>query len=138
MAVGELFLSAFIQMLLQQMSRELLDFVRQEGIQEKLNKWSKILSRLQAVLDDAEEKQYTSRAVKQWLDDLKDLAHDVEDILDEFATEALRRKFMNENQASTSMLQIVQKAEASCYKKNAGLVFFLLILCLLSFLKWWS
>ncbi|KAG2673251.1 hypothetical protein I3760_13G081400 [Carya illinoinensis] len=105
MAVGELFLSAFIQMLLLQMSREFLDFVRQEGIQEKLNKWRKTLSRLQAVLDDAEEKQYTSRAVKEWLNDLKDLAHDVEDILDEFATEALRRKFMNENQASTSMVR---------------------------------
>ncbi|KAK1570564.1 hypothetical protein Q3G72_003823 [Acer saccharum] len=29
-----------------------------------------------------------------WLDDLRDLAYDVEDILDEFATEALRRKLV--------------------------------------------
>jgi ElaB/YqjD/DUF883 family membrane-anchored ribosome-binding protein len=44
------------------------------------------------VLDDADEKQHTNRAVKQWVDDLRDLAYDVEDVLDEFATEALLRK----------------------------------------------
>ncbi|KAB1202506.1 putative disease resistance RPP13-like protein 1 [Morella rubra] len=42
------------------------------------------------------------RLVKQWLDDLKDLAYDVDDILDEFATEVLRSKSMGENRASKS------------------------------------
>ncbi|XP_031257618.1 putative disease resistance RPP13-like protein 1 isoform X2 [Pistacia vera] len=51
---------------------------------------------------DAEEKQLTDRAVKMWLDELQDLAYDVEDILDEFATEALRRKVMSEHHASSS------------------------------------
>ncbi|KAL5803848.1 hypothetical protein ACOSQ3_030648 [Xanthoceras sorbifolium] len=38
-----------------------------------------------------------------WLDDLRDLAYDAEDILDEYATEALRRKLkIEEHQASTS------------------------------------
>ncbi|KAG7942232.1 hypothetical protein I3843_16G091400 [Carya illinoinensis] len=36
-----------------------------------------------------------------WLDDLRDLAYDLEDILDEFTTEAL----MNENQASSSKVR---------------------------------
>jgi hypothetical protein len=54
------------------------------------------------MLDDADEKQHTNGAViKQWLDDLRDLAYDVEDILDEFTTEALLRKLKGENQAST-------------------------------------
>ncbi|KAI9185070.1 hypothetical protein LWI28_003866 [Acer negundo] len=43
---------------------------------------------IQAVLSDAEEKQLTDRVVKMWLDDLRDLAYDVEDILDELATQA--------------------------------------------------
>ena len=51
---------------------------------------------IQAVLGDAEEKQLTDRAVKMWLDDLRDLAYDMEDILDEFATEALARKLKME------------------------------------------
>jgi hypothetical protein len=40
------------------------------------------------MLGDAEEKQYTDRAVKEWLDDLRDLAYDVDDIVDELTTEA--------------------------------------------------
>uniref|UniRef100_A0A2N9GMR7 Disease resistance RPP13-like protein 1 n=1 Tax=Fagus sylvatica TaxID=28930 RepID=A0A2N9GMR7_FAGSY len=51
-----------------------------------------MLLKIHAVLDDAEEKQVTRRLVKMWLDELQDLAYDVEDILDEFATEALRRE----------------------------------------------
>ncbi|KAK4849925.1 hypothetical protein QYF36_002146 [Acer negundo] len=56
------------------------------------------------VLGDAEEKQLTEMAVKTWLDDLRDLAYDVEDVLDEFATEALSRKLkmQQRDQASTS------------------------------------
>jgi hypothetical protein len=62
-----------------------------------------MLSKIEAVLDDAEEKQDNRVAVKKWLDDLRDLAYDAEDILDEFATEALRRKLMGgDDQATTS------------------------------------
>lgn len=42
-----------------------------------------------------------------WLDDLRVLAYDVEDILDDFATEALGRKLMAETQASTSKVRRV-------------------------------
>ena len=41
------------------------------------------------VLDEAEEKQTTKPSVKNWLDNLRDLAYDMEDVLDEFATELL-------------------------------------------------
>ncbi|GLT70865.1 hypothetical protein SLA2020_429180 [Shorea laevis] len=93
MPVGEIFLAAFLQVLFEKLlSPELLNFARQyEGLGQKLGKWKKTVSRIQAVLDDADEKQHTNKAVKQWLDDLRDLAYDVEDVLDEFATEALLR-----------------------------------------------
>ncbi|KAL5758452.1 hypothetical protein ACOSP7_021063 [Xanthoceras sorbifolium] len=52
----------------------------------------------------AEEKQLTNPAVKLWLDYLRDLAYDVEDMLDEFATEAFASKLkMEEQQAQASM-----------------------------------
>lgn len=38
---------------------------------------------------DAGEKQLTGDAAKLWLDDLRELAYDAEDILGELATEAL-------------------------------------------------
>ncbi|KAK3199313.1 hypothetical protein Dsin_022728 [Dipteronia sinensis] len=45
-------------------------------------------------------------AVKMWLDNLQDLGCDAEDILDEYTTEALRRKLkLEEHQASTSKVR---------------------------------
>ncbi|ESR55244.1 hypothetical protein CICLE_v10018499mg [Citrus x clementina] len=100
MAVEELLLSAFFQVLFDRLaSRDLLTYVGQlrGGLDSELKKWEKTLIMIQAVLSDAEEKQLTDRAVKIWLDDLRDLAYDAEDILDEFATEALKQKTMAEN-----------------------------------------
>lgn len=109
MAVGGLFLSAFLQMLFDRlMSREVLNFARREGVISKLEKWKKTLLMIQAVFSDAEEKQLTDKAVKMWLDDLQDLAYDVEDILDEFATEALARKLKVEHHQSSSSNSKVQ------------------------------
>ncbi|XP_017984375.1 PREDICTED: putative disease resistance RPP13-like protein 1 [Theobroma cacao] len=61
-------------------------------VHEELRKWEKILKNIQAVLDDAEEKQMKDRHVKIWLAELQDLAYDMDDILDEFGTEALGSK----------------------------------------------
>jgi hypothetical protein len=106
-AMAELLLDAVLQVLFDKLlSPEFLNFAREyKGLGEKLDKWRKMLLRIQAVLDDAEEKQHTSKAVKQWVDDLRDLAYDVEDILDEFGTEALLNKLKGENQASTSKVR---------------------------------
>ncbi|KAB1224965.1 putative disease resistance RPP13-like protein 1 [Morella rubra] len=106
-AVGELILSAVIQMLVQQLLYpELVKFANREGLGRKLREWKKTLSRIQKVLDDAENRQENNDwEVKQWLDDLKDLAYDVDDILDEFNTEVLRSKSMGENLASTSKVR---------------------------------
>ncbi|KAG6672920.1 hypothetical protein I3842_16G083000 [Carya illinoinensis] len=106
-AVGELIFSSFLQVLFDRLaSSELLHFACQEGLQEQLDKWGETLTRIRKVLDDAEEKQHTERSVKHWLDDLRDLAYDAEDILDEVATEAaLRPTLMGENQASPSKVR---------------------------------
>ena len=101
--VGEAFLSAFIGTLFDKLaSSELLKFARQEQVHAEIKKWERMLLKIYAVLEDAEEKQMTNRLVKMWLDELKDLAYDVEDILDEFATEALQRNLMAIPQPSTS------------------------------------
>ncbi|KAH7544552.1 hypothetical protein JRO89_XS15G0184200 [Xanthoceras sorbifolium] len=85
------------------LSPELHNFATREGVLSKLKKWEKTLKMIDALLIDAEEKNLTNGAVKMWLDELLDLAYDAEDILDEYATEALRRKLkMEEHQGSTS------------------------------------
>ena len=49
-----------------------------------------MLKRIDAVLDNAEHKQLTDRAMNMWLDNLRDLAYDVEDVLDEFYYQGTR------------------------------------------------
>ncbi|XWS65766.1 hypothetical protein CRYUN_Cryun05aG0141700 [Craigia yunnanensis] len=105
MAAGEPFLSGLLQVLLGSLaSGESLDFAFLEGIQEKLKKWRKMLSTIQDVLKDAEQKQLTNGAVKIWLSDLRHLLYDVEDILDEVATESIRHKLMAEHQTSSNVV----------------------------------
>ncbi|KAK6140512.1 hypothetical protein DH2020_025742 [Rehmannia glutinosa] len=45
-----------------------------------------------SMFDDAENKQYENPAIETWLDMLKNVVYEVEDILDELATEALQCK----------------------------------------------
>ncbi|XP_031254926.1 putative disease resistance RPP13-like protein 1 [Pistacia vera] len=103
MAVGEVFLGAFLQVFFDRLAdRRLLSFLRESGIDSVIKQWRKKLSMIQAVLNDAEEKQLTNPAVKIWLNDLKDLAYDVEDILDEYATQLAERKLMITDQPTNS------------------------------------
>ncbi|CAL5331611.1 unnamed protein product [Camellia sinensis] len=92
MPVAEIFLSASVKLLFEKMSSfassKLPSF---EGVDTQLTNWTNMLSAIQALLIDAEEKQMQDQAVNLWLDDLQDLAYDLDDLVDEFATEALRQ-----------------------------------------------
>ncbi|XP_028059571.1 putative disease resistance RPP13-like protein 1, partial [Camellia sinensis] len=93
MPVAEIFLSASVKLLFEKMSSfassKLPSF---EGVDTQLTNWTNMLSQIQALLIDAEEKQMQHLAVNLWLDDLEDLAYDLDDLVDEFATEALQHK----------------------------------------------
>ncbi|KAM7490619.1 hypothetical protein LguiA_033540 [Lonicera macranthoides] len=104
MAVVEIFVSAFVTVLIDKLaSSVLLKMARLEGIDTQLKKWSDTFKTIRAVLNDAEEKQITDEDVQMWLDDLQHLAYDLDDILDDLLTEALRREAVKEAQeASTS------------------------------------
>ena len=103
--MGEAALSAFIEVLFEKLtSSDVLKIFKQERLHADPKKWKTMLLKIRAVLDDAEEKQMTSKLVKIWLDELKDLAYDADDILDECATEAMRRKVNAE--AATSKVRI--------------------------------
>ena len=101
--VGELLLSAAFQVLFDKLaSSDFLTFARQEHIHSQLKKWETQLFNIREVLNDAEDKQITSSSVKLWLADLRNLAYDMEDILDEFNTEMLRRKLAVQPQAAVA------------------------------------
>jgi len=59
------------------------------GVDRELKSLSSLLTTIKATLEDAEEKQFSNRSIKDWLIKLKDAAHVLDDILDECATQAL-------------------------------------------------
>ncbi|KAJ9697498.1 hypothetical protein PVL29_009357 [Vitis rotundifolia] len=67
------------------------------------------------VLDEAEEKQITKPSVKDWVDDLRDLAYDMEDVLDEFATEELRRRLMADRPHQVATTSKVWSLIPTCF-----------------------
>uniref|UniRef100_A0A5B7BHT3 Putative disease resistance protein RGA3 n=1 Tax=Davidia involucrata TaxID=16924 RepID=A0A5B7BHT3_DAVIN len=62
------------------------------GVTKELKKLESKISTVRDVLLDAQEQQVSNRAVRTWLQRLKDIVYDVDDLVDEFATEALRRQ----------------------------------------------
>ncbi|RHN66164.1 putative P-loop containing nucleoside triphosphate hydrolase, leucine-rich repeat domain, L [Medicago truncatula] len=105
--VGGAFLSASVQTMLDQLtSTEFRDFINNRKLNVSLLKQLQAtLLVLQAVLDDAEEKQINNRAVKQWLDDLKDALFDAEDLLNQISYDSLRCK-VEDTQAANKTNQV--------------------------------
>ncbi|KAK9914081.1 hypothetical protein M0R45_037879 [Rubus argutus] len=106
--MGDAVVRAFLPLLLQKLAdREVLEYIgRLKGVNKMvLQKWTTTLTAIEGVLNDAEEKQLTQEGVRLWLDDLRDLAYDVEDILDAFAAKMLKRRIQRQ-QGCTSMLWI--------------------------------
>ncbi|KAI8530677.1 hypothetical protein RHMOL_Rhmol11G0078300 [Rhododendron molle] len=69
-----------------------------------MRKLSSTLSTIEAVLEDAEQKQLKDKAIQDWLRKLKGAAYEVDDILDDCATEALRWK--TKGQTSSSLKKV--------------------------------
>ncbi|XP_040993324.1 putative disease resistance RPP13-like protein 1 [Juglans microcarpa x Juglans regia] len=94
--VAGLLLSPFLQLFFERVaSREFVDFFRIRKLDGRLLKRLEIaLLSANAVLEDAEEMQFTKPMVKLWLDELKDAVYDAEDILDEIHTQSCDASWM--------------------------------------------
>ncbi|TYH50952.1 hypothetical protein ES332_D10G240400v1 [Gossypium tomentosum] len=102
-AIKEVCVSKLVDFSLEKLaSSDLLQFATQEKVLEEIQNLEKELKQIRRVLDDAEDRQVKEQLVKDWLIDLQNLAFDVEDVLDEFATEIGRRNLMMERRGSSS------------------------------------
>lgn len=117
--IGETILSAFLQVLFEKLfSRGVNLFMRlvKGGIQQKtIKQWEKQLRIIEAVLIDVEQKQVQSNAVKSWMQDLQDLAYDLEDVLDAFATQAQIYELSIMNDSHSSELKDNDNKFMICY-----------------------
>ncbi|KAL5735597.1 hypothetical protein ACOSQ2_030385 [Xanthoceras sorbifolium] len=114
MPVGEVFLSAFLQVLFDRLAPHNPSFFSRPDLVLELRKWRKNLLKIEAFLEDAEDKQLAGdKLVKMWLDDLRDLAYDLEDLIDDFATEEFENKLRAEHHSS-SILEDAVRVFKSC------------------------
>ncbi|PON40622.1 hypothetical protein TorRG33x02_339970 [Trema orientale] len=92
-------LSSLIAKLLENLaSEEVVDFNRgMEGMGEQLENVENILSSIRTVLDDAEKKQLDDDLVKEWCMQVQDAVCDLDDVIDEINTNALKRKLVGKS-----------------------------------------
>ncbi|RWR79791.1 putative disease resistance protein RGA1 [Cinnamomum micranthum f. kanehirae] len=95
------------------------------GVEKEAKKLKPILSRIQALLADAEERQIKEESVRLWLSDLKDVAYDAEDILDELAYGALQSKieyasFFTRKRKLTDQFRVTHFFSRFCSKLELG------------------
>ena len=64
------------------------------GVNDDLDQLNETISTIKSVLLDAEEKQINSHQVRDWLRRLGGVVDDADNLMDEFNTEALRRRVM--------------------------------------------
>lgn len=87
--MADVFVSSLVSTILGNLnSLALREFEIASNLETDLQDLESTLSTIQAVLQDAEQKQWRSEAVRNWLRKLKDIAYDADDLLDEFAAKA--------------------------------------------------
>ncbi|XP_048425959.1 putative disease resistance RPP13-like protein 1 [Pyrus x bretschneideri] len=120
---AEAFLVAFLRVLVSKLAqREVIKYCgRVKGVDKNLKKWSATLSAIGAVLHDAEERQLMaeSSALKLWLDDLRDLAFDAEDVLDKCHAKMLKRQIQHAHSSTTSKAWKLIPNRISNFKMNS-------------------
>ncbi|XP_059446575.1 putative disease resistance RPP13-like protein 1 [Corylus avellana] len=103
LAAASIVFSPFLQVLFERMaSHEFDDFFRGRKLTDRLlKKLNTALLTVNAVVEDAEDRQFTEPNVKKWLDELKGVIFDAEDILDETNTKALQYKCKSDSEFGT-------------------------------------
>ncbi|XP_023735399.1 putative disease resistance protein At3g14460 [Lactuca sativa] len=97
----ELVVSAFFSLFFNKLTSEALNKIAcDEGIESELKKLKMSLDQIQALLNDASQKEATNEFVRRWLNGLQHLAYDIDDVLDDLETEDMEREF-TENSGST-------------------------------------
>ncbi|KAL8139385.1 hypothetical protein V2J09_005406 [Rumex salicifolius] len=79
--------------------------------QADLDKLKRSIKTIQAVLLDAEKKQDSSAAIRDWIKRVRDVLYDADDLFDEVATDDMLRKQIEENK--------LKKEVCSCFTSSS-------------------
>ncbi|XP_044959771.1 putative disease resistance protein RGA3 [Hordeum vulgare subsp. vulgare] len=78
------------------------ELLRAWGLDKARRKLERHLAAVQCILLDADAKSRTNPAVRRWMTDLKTVAYQADDVLDDFRYEALRRRALHMRCRSTA------------------------------------
>ncbi|MBA0771389.1 hypothetical protein Gotri_019858 [Gossypium trilobum] len=90
------------------------------NLKDDLHDLERTVSTIKAVLLDAEEKSATNNLVKVWLEELKDVLYDADDLIDDFSTEALRKDLMGENKLTKEVRLFFSSSNQFAYGLKIG------------------
>ncbi|KAI0529401.1 hypothetical protein KFK09_001950 [Dendrobium nobile] len=62
----------------------------QEKLMEDLSRLSRMLRRIQAILQDAEEREIYDKVIQLWLSELREVAYDAENVLDQYDYQVIK------------------------------------------------
>ncbi|XP_062095320.1 putative disease resistance protein RGA3 [Humulus lupulus] len=100
-----------------------------KDVDEDVQQLKTNLEALHAVLEDAERRQFADQSVRRWMDRLKDVSFDMDNVLDEWSTAILKLKIDQKQQgehASSSRTSINEKvclsipSPFSCFKSQVN------------------
>ncbi|KAJ0716533.1 putative P-loop containing nucleoside triphosphate hydrolase [Helianthus annuus] len=104
--MGEALANELVKVVVQKMTDEAFKRIaRAQGIYNELMELKKTLSTIQDLLHDASQKEVSDKTVKSWLNGLQHLAYDIDDVLDDVATDAMHGELIREPGAITSKVR---------------------------------
>ncbi|KAL3749056.1 hypothetical protein ACJRO7_010190 [Eucalyptus globulus] len=124
------FMGSFFSVLFHKLTSLILVYAQHEGINTSLLKeWNEMLGTINAVLTDAEDKQLSGNPlVKLWLDDVRDLAYDMEDLIDELVIKVTQVKLEAKSNTSKGLekwkFSFFGRDKSSRSNPNLGLFMF--------------
>ena len=80
------------------------------GVEAEIRSLTHTLGSIRHVLEDAERRQVEDKSVQGWLEKLKDMAYQMDDVVDEWSTAILRSQIQGDENASMS-----EKKVSSCF-----------------------
>ncbi|KAL4614015.1 hypothetical protein ACB092_07G024800, partial [Castanea dentata] len=102
--MADLLLSALVSTVVGNLNTSALqEFGVAWGLGAELDNLKSTMSAIRSAVKYAEEKQWNNEVIMDWLGKLKDVARDADNVLDEFATEALMRKVEREKGATSQV-----------------------------------
>jgi len=93
------------------------------GLKDQLRKLNGTVTRIKAVIQDAEEqeqKQKQNHQIEDWLKKLREAVYDAEDLLDDFSTQVLRKQLMSGKRVSREVRLFFSRSNQFVYGLRMG------------------